>query len=117
MGQGHSIVHCRNDFELVIRASKELEFLLESSFHASGGKQSGLHEKISSARQPSGKPLPDGLVRKMRYLATLRNKLIHDRECNSIPDRAGFIKSYSEAIEELKDLGPAASTDGSCAVS
>ena len=118
MGQSNSIVNCSNDYELVIRASKELEFLLETSFSATNGKQSGLHDKISSARQLNGQQLPDGLVRKMRYLATLRSKLIHDRECHNIPDRTRFSSLQAkEAIAELKVLCPAISEGGGCVVS
>jgi hypothetical protein len=57
-----------NDFELVIRATKDLEYLLEQSFDAPSGKQVGLHDKISHAQQTSG--LTQDTVKKMRYLVT-----------------------------------------------
>ena len=37
----------KNDYELVIRVSKQLELLLETSFGATGR---GLHEKVTTAR-------------------------------------------------------------------
>jgi hypothetical protein len=84
-----------NDFELVIRLSKELEFILEVYFSSYG---KGLHEKISN-----GKNIPEKLQKKMRYVATIRNKLIHDRDFNKI-DRDAFIKVFKEAKNELEDL-------------
>ena len=65
--------HSSNDYELVIKTSKELEYFLELKFKANG---KGLHEKINSLPQDS---LPMPLIKKMRYLATIRNKLIHER--------------------------------------
>ena len=46
-----------------------------------GAKGKGLHEKASSVQQM----LRPDLVRKIRYLATIRNKLVHERGFNSIP--------------------------------
>ena len=40
----------------------------------------------------------------MRYLATIRNRLIHERGFDAIPDRPTFIKLYVEAENELKIL-------------
>lgn len=50
--------------QVVIRVSKELEYVLETHFLSTG---KGLHEKITNADD-----LPEGLVRKMRFLATIR---------------------------------------------
>lgn len=71
MGLGHSrpsdhALNCKsisNDYELVIRVSKQLEQLLETQFGATGR---GLHEKVSTARvrmcgpfvSARGPPLP-----------------------------------------------------------
>ena len=80
MGQASSIASCKNDFELVIRATKELEWLLETHFGAPDGKNVGLHDKISAARDPRNqKPLPEKIIRRMRKLFTIRNALVHDR--------------------------------------
>ena len=69
MGTGASkISKTKNDFELVIRATKELEWLLETHFNAPSGKDVGLHEKISKARTASGQPLPEKITKRMRYL-------------------------------------------------
>ena len=105
MGAGQSsIARYTNDFELVIRATKELEYLLETHFlpplSTSQDKTIGLHDKISMARLPDGQPLPPAVVKKMRYLVTLRNKLVHD--CNAIPDRPAFVRQFVEVETMLK---------------
>ena len=142
MGQTVSIANTKNDFELVIRATKELEWLLETHFGAPSGKNVGLHDKISAARDPrTHQPLPDNVIRKMRVrtivgaracrsrlidcataccaialqkLVTIRNALVHDRDVNAIDDRAGFVKGWKEVEAALHHALP--STGSSCIV-
>ncbi|KAI2494977.1 hypothetical protein MHU86_19537 [Fragilaria crotonensis] len=95
-----SYLQYTNDFELVIRATKDLEHLLETEFGAPSTKQTGLHDKISHAQASAG--LTPDTVRRMRYLVTLRNKLVHDHEFNSLPDRQYFASSYDQVEKELK---------------
>ena len=112
MGQGVSIASCKNDFELVIRATKELEWLLETHFASPSGKTVGLHEKITHAKNPrDGRPLPDNVTRKMRKLVTIRNSLVHDREVNAIPDRAAFVEDWKEVEAALKAALPSTSSN------
>ena len=59
----------------------------------------GLHEKISTSKN-----LPNQLVKDMRFLATIRNKLIHERGFDSIPDRDGFIKTFERSVATLETL-------------
>jgi hypothetical protein len=89
--------HSSNDFELCITSSKELEHLLDTEFGATG---KGLHEKITSVEHE----LTPELVRNMRYLATIRNKLVHEHDFNAIPDRARFIKNFQSSCKELKEI-------------
>ena len=116
MGAGHSSrngAHC--DTELVIHSAKELEWLLESTFGATG---KGLHEKITSVESS----LPPALVKRLRFLATIRNRLIHERGFTAIPDRAGFIEAFDAAAAELRAIvaqrhGPnAAATGKGCVI-
>lgn len=93
-------VHATNDFELAIKSSKELEWILEQEFQATGN---GLHEKITSAANMCPELTPS-LVRNMRYLATIRNKLVHERGFDEIPDRKEFIKRFETSQEELKTM-------------
>lgn len=91
------ISHTSNDFELCIKSSKELEHLLDTEFGATG---KGLHEKITSVEHE----LTPELVRNMRYLATIRNKLVHEHDFNAIPDRTKFIKNFETSSKELKQI-------------
>lgn len=86
-----------NDYQLAIEASKELEFLLESAFGAEGR---GLHEKVSSVQNE----LPAPTVRALRFVASVRNSLIHDHDVRALPDRAAFLRRFQSAREELQVL-------------
>ena len=70
-----SYLQYTNDFELVIRATKDLEHLLETEFGAPSTKQTGLHDKISHAQQSAG--LTHDTVKKMRYLVTCEFEFPH----------------------------------------
>uniref|UniRef100_A0A7S4QZ27 DUF4145 domain-containing protein n=1 Tax=Ditylum brightwellii TaxID=49249 RepID=A0A7S4QZ27_9STRA len=97
-----SYLQYKNDFELVIRATKDLEHLLETQFGAPSSKQDGLHDKITHAQQSAN--LSKETVKKMRYLVTIRNKLVHDHGFNQLPDRRGFALSYDSVEKELKEV-------------
>jgi hypothetical protein len=113
-------VHATNDYELAIKSSKELEHILDVEFGAQG---KGLHEKISSASNTSS--LPQELVRNMRYLATIRNKLVHEHGFDRIPDRSKFIQKFEWSSKELKRIieelrrsrGAKSSGGGACTIS
>ena len=95
-----SYLQYKNDFELVIRATKDLEHLLETGFGAPSGKTVGLHDKITSAQESHN--LSQDTVKKLRYLVTIRNKLVHEHGFNKLPDRVSFAKSYDSVEKELK---------------
>lgn len=40
-------------------------------------------------------------MRSIRYVATLRNRLIHDRDARALPDRQKFIQKFDDAMVEL----------------
>ena len=84
-----------SDIDLAVTKSRRLEQMLERSFGASGR---GLHEKTSSVEDR----LPDQLVRKLRLVATVRNKVVHEE--GSIDDRRRFLAAAKEAERELKRL-------------
>ncbi|CAJ1926272.1 unnamed protein product [Cylindrotheca closterium] len=98
----NSYLQYKNDFELVIRATKDLEHLLETQFGAPNGKTVGLHDKITHAEQTAG--LSNDTVRKMRRLVTIRNRMVHEHGFNALPDRTQFAKSYDSVEQELKDV-------------
>ena len=87
-----------SDIDLAINSSKRLESLLEQKLGASGR---GLHEKVSSVEAR----LPRELARKLRLVATVRNKVVHESDYKKIDDRKAFVKACKEAERELKTLG------------
>jgi hypothetical protein len=86
-----------SDIELAITRVKALESLLEQALGATG---KGLHEKITSVQDK----LPQALVKKLRFVATVRNKIVHESDYKEIDDRAGFVRACDEAESELKAL-------------
>lgn len=105
-----SYARYKNDFELVIRATKDLEHLLETQFDAPRGKTVGLHDKISAVQRSHN--LSQDTVKKLRYLVTIRNKLVHDHDVNSLPNRVHFAKSYDSVEKELKEKLRGSSSSG-----
>ncbi|MEX2212896.1 MAG: hypothetical protein WD768_02130 [Phycisphaeraceae bacterium] len=86
-----------SDIDLVIKSSKKLESMLTKL----GAEGRGLHEKVSSLEKKLGQPL----VRKLRFIATVRNKVVHEQDYEKIDDRRGFIDAVKEAKRELRALG------------
>ena len=84
-----------SDIDLAVKRSRRLEQMLERDFGAAGR---GLHEKTSSVEDR----LPDPLVRKLRLVATVRNKVLHEQ--GPIDDRRRFIDAADDAERELKRL-------------
>lgn len=86
-----------SDIELVITRTKALEAILE---HGMGATGKGLHEKVSNVQAR----LPEPLVRKLRFIATLRNKLVHDAAYQKLDDRPAFERACTEAETELRAM-------------
>lgn len=87
-----------NPYEAVISASRTLESLLEQRFGASG---KGLHERVTSVEQQ----LPPSLLKKIRYIATVRNRLVHQAGYQ-LQDPDAFLRASVEAIQQLQALAP-----------
>ena len=88
-----------SDIELAVTRTKALEALLEQALGATG---KGLHEKVSSV-EPR---LAPALVKKLRFVATVRNKIVHDSDYAKIDDRGGFVRACDEAEAELDAMLP-----------
>ncbi|MCI0704212.1 MAG: DUF4145 domain-containing protein [Planctomycetia bacterium] len=88
-----------SDIELAITRTKSLETLLEQVVGATG---KGLHEKVTSVQDKLSEPL----VKKLRFIATVRNKIVHDADYKQLDDREGFIRACDEAEAELQALVP-----------
>lgn len=85
---------------MAINKSKRLERRLRDGVGATGR---GLHTLVNSVE----KKLPPALVKKLRFIATVRNKLVHDLDYTRIDDRSGFVRACDEAERELEALaGP-----------
>jgi hypothetical protein len=81
-----------SDIDVVITETREIESLLSKYFDSEGR---GLHQKITSASSS----LDASLVKKLRWIATIRNKVVHENNFE-IPNRDSYIK----ACEECKNL-------------
>lgn len=86
-----------SDIELAISRVKVLESLLEQGLGATG---KGLHEKVTSVQDKLSPPL----VKKLRFVATIRNKIVHESDYTQIDDRDGFIRACDEAEAELRAM-------------
>jgi hypothetical protein len=86
-----------SDIELAITRVKALESLLEQALGATG---KGLHEKVTSVQDK----LPQPLVKKLRFVATVRNKIVHESDYQQIDDRNGFLRACDEAEAELRAM-------------
>jgi hypothetical protein len=86
-----------SDIELAITRTKALESLLEQALGAVG---KGLHEKVTSVQDR----LSPALVKKLRFVATVRNKIVHESSYQQIDDRDGFTRACDEAEAELKTM-------------
>ncbi|MFC5511012.1 hypothetical protein ACFPOU_07725 [Massilia jejuensis] len=82
-----------SQIELAVTLSRRLESLLEQQHHASG---KGLHEKVSSVEAK----LPAELVKTLRYIATMRNSVVHE-EGFVIDDPARFSAQGDAALRQL----------------
>jgi hypothetical protein len=85
-----------SDVELAVTRAKGLESLLEQA----GASGRGLHEKVTSVQARLG----PALVRKLRFVATVRNKIVHEASYQRIDDRPGFVRACDEAEAELRAL-------------
>lgn len=81
-----------------VKKAKEIETLLAENFEAEG---KGLHQKITSA----GPYLPVEMQKKLRWIATIRNKMVHEEgfedEFLKLQD---FVSTSDRLIAELERM-------------
>ena len=89
------------DLNQIVGATKRLESLLEQKFGATGR---GLHEKLSSVERR----IPMDLRKKIRYLATIRNKAMHEDgyEPESMETYLATAREATEALEAVEPPKP-----------
>lgn len=90
----------QSDIDIVVTQSKTLEALLEQKFRATGR---GLHEKLSSIEYQ----LETGLVKNIRWIATMRNKVVHENF--QLTNQNDFLRSCQRALEGLQNSQPTTS--------
>jgi len=73
---------------------------IESRLTDLGAQGRGMHEKVSSIE----KQLSPELIRKLRWIATLRNKTVHE-DGFKIDDFGAFRKACNESIKQLEQMG------------
>ena len=80
----------------VLQGTKRIEAILEEKFGSTGR---GLYEKIDTANMK----LPEPLQKRIRYVATLRNKAMHQEgfEIDNIPE---YVKTCQVIAEQLEHL-------------
>lgn len=83
-----------SDLDLAVNRAKEFEGRLERRFNARGR---GLHEKIDSVRED----LPPAVVRDLRLVATVRNKIVHESSYRRIEGRGEFLAACRRARRAL----------------
>ena len=84
----------QSDIDIVVTQSRTLEALLEQKFGATGR---GLHEKLSSIEYQ----LEAGLVKNIRWIATMRNKVVHENF--QLTNQNDFLRSCQRALEGLQN--------------
>ncbi|PJC84990.1 DUF4145 domain-containing protein [Vibrio sp. HA2012] len=82
-----------SDIEKVVKRTRRLEKLLRIRYHADGR---GLHQLISSSEER----LPHDVIAKLRYIATIRNKIVHEDDF-CLDDKEQFIRVCNECEKEL----------------
>lgn len=86
------------DLELAISHSKRLESLLKQNCDARG---KGLHEMTDHVEHK----LPAEIVKKLRLVATVRNKIVHEVDYEKIERRRQFVRAAEDAELHLHKLG------------
>lgn len=82
-----------SDIESVITRTRKIEKLLRTQYHAEG---KGLHQLVTSCEER----LPHDVIGKLRYIATIRNKVVHEYDYQ-FEDPASFLNTCDECEKEL----------------
>lgn len=77
------------NYEKIVKMTKKIESKLEEW----GAEGRGLHEKLTSIETN----IPESIVKKIRFIASIRNQLIHDDNFEMTDELMfGFQKSYDD---------------------
>jgi hypothetical protein len=102
----YSFLNCKNDYELVVKSSKELERILH------GEQRRGRRKSLREAALKTSNLSPQ-LESDIRYFIGVRNLLIHQPGYEAIPDKKAFIEAFKRAANQLEKLSkPKVATTG-----
>jgi hypothetical protein len=82
-----------NQLGKIVKISKQFESILQNN----GAFGKGLHQKISSLESD----LPRPLVKRLRWIATIRNKAVHEEDFK-LENASEFFKVCKTTLKELK---------------
>jgi len=82
-----------SDIEKVVTRTRRIEKLLRLQYHAEG---KGLHQLITSCEER----LPHDVISKLRYIATIRNKIVHEEDYQ-LEDQKEFLMVCDDCEKEL----------------
>lgn len=80
--------------DIVCKQATTIQLLLNQVFCSVGER---LHADLDQVKDR----LPEEIVRKARYVATMRNRLVHEYECRGVPDIARFIRISQSVLQHL----------------
>lgn len=81
--------------EIAVNGAKKIESFLVQSFGATGR---GLHEKLTSVE----KKIPHALQKQIRYVASVRNSIVHETHTHSMQNPAAFEATVAQILSQLK---------------
>jgi hypothetical protein len=82
-----------SNIEDVVIRTRRIEKLLRTQYHADG---KGLHQLITSCEER----LPHDVIKKLRYVATIRNKIVHEEDYE-LDDRESYFSACDDCEKEL----------------
>jgi hypothetical protein len=85
-----------SDLQTVVSGAKAIEKVLVEEF---GAKGRGLYANMASSRIP----IPQAMQRRIRYVAAMRNKSVHELRFD-LGDPAAFTERCARLVEELREL-------------
>lgn len=91
----------KDDESVMICISREIEGRLEKWFDAEGR---GLNEKLDFVLDKGEVGVPESLVKSIRFIATIRNKIVHSEPNSKIPERKELFEKGNEIISRLHKL-------------
>ena len=96
----HDLSAVQNGYELVIKAIKEVEFILDTNCDDFNTKKTGNHRNVNNPEEEyhgvrgiyaklhsfriDNKPMPRKIIKKVLYINTMRNKLVHNYDTTNL---------------------------------